>query len=168
MPNELVPLVSDLINDRDIFVVDVFGAPLEFVERPWPRLGGLPEVSSRMALIFCLDRPQMGARSIYDFLKENSDALKLRFGALNSEGLTESWISSTASESSSSKRWRQFKRKILPKLLSGAEAVNPVTGARGAMKWHRFTQAAQDAYLSGTRILPPAGGNVIIELPRPR
>jgi hypothetical protein len=164
LPWEMPRLVADLIFSDELIMVEVLGSPPRFIERPPPR-SDLQDDNQRRGLIFTLDRPQIaGAASLHQFQQRNPDALTLEIGAITPDGLTESWLSAKTENQAAVKRWRQASKSLRAEMLSGAEAVNPQTGASGPMKWHRFTKAAQTAYAEGLKMLP-AAGNSIVRLP---
>lgn len=165
MPFEIGDLVAGLIEDNDLFMVDIIGNPPHFYERLSPRVE-LVDSSDRKALIFSISPPIISAKSIYDFKMSNPNALTLTIGSLTSIGLEESWLSSTTNDPVVLRRWRMASKMVRANMLSGSYAIDPATGKSVILKWHRFTKAAQQAFLQGVKILP-AGGNSLIMLPSP-
>jgi hypothetical protein len=156
LPEELDVLLSDALDDQSIFVTLAEGSPLQFSlseERRCP-----PECK---ALTFTLSSPVLPARSVYDFVRLNPDALVFQFGQLTSLGLTESWLAATTENEDALKRWKRAARKIRSATLGGAVAVNPATGATAPMIGHRFIVGAQTLYLKGIAMLPAAGSNTV-------
>jgi hypothetical protein len=156
LPDELDVLLSDVLNDQSVFVTLAEGSPLQFSlseERRCP-----PECK---ALAFTLSSPVLPARSVYDFVRLNPDALVFQVGQLTSAGLTESWLAARTENEDALKRWKRAAKKVRSATLGGAMAVNPVTGATAPMVGHRFTVGAQTLYLKGVAMLPAAGSNTV-------
>jgi len=159
LPEEADALLSDVLGDHTVFVTLGEGTPLQFRLNAERRC--LPGCE---ALIFTLLPPVLPARSVYDFLGLNPDALVFEVGQLKSAGLAESWLAAKTENEDAMKRWRRTARKVRSATLGGAIAVNPQTGATASMVGHRFTVGAQVLYLKGVAILPAAGSS-LIQLP---
>jgi hypothetical protein len=159
LPEEVDVLLSDVLNDHSVFVTLAEGSPLQFRLSEEGRCS--PECK---ALTFTLSSPVLPARSVYDFVRLNPDALVFQVGQLTSAGLTESWLAARTENEDALKRWKRVARKVRSATLGGATAVNPATGATAPMTGHRFTIGAQTLYLSGVAMLP-VGGNSVVQLP---
>lgn len=158
LPGEVDALLSDLLNDKSVFVTVVEGSriPLQF------RLGEERRCPPGCrALIFTHYSPVLSAQSIYDFLGLNPDALVFEVGQLTSAGLAESWLSAMTENSDVMKRWKRTAKLVQAATQGGAVAVNPKTGATAPMKGHRFTAGAQAQYLKGIAMLPSAGNSLV-------
>ncbi len=121
----------------------------------------IPVQASGRALIFSAKEPDLDAETMHQFSDRNPDALVLEMGQLSKAGLGESWLWSSTRDKETVLRWRAAAKQVKAYLLSGAVAVNPTTGESAPMKWHRFTQKAQEAYVEGVVLLPAAGSSVI-------
>lgn len=151
-PEEVDFLLSDVLNDRSVFVTLAEGSPLQFRVSEQRRCS--PACN---ALAFTLSPPVLSARSLYDFVGLNPDALLFHVGRLTPAGLAESWLAAKTENEDVMKRWRRTARKVRSATLSGAMAVHPNSGATAPMTGHRFTVGAQELYRKGVAILPAAG-----------
>lgn len=162
MPEEVPLLFRSLIEDSSLFKVKGQGNPLVF-----EMFDGLPDPESTRAvsvIAFSADRPDLNAKDVNELRGKNPDLLVLEIGHPSARGLRESWLSALSDDPMSMRRWKAFARTLLSQTSGGAMAVNPRTGVRAAMKWHRFSPGALQAFRDGMPMLPVAG-NSIIQLP---
>lgn len=162
MPDEHLSLISMAIRDPNLWVVGFHEEVQAF--NIVDRTGDCLELEDIRALIFTATEPNLDASTPHQFAGINPDALVLEIGGLSDLGLCESWLWSNTRDKDLTRRWREVAKQLKASLLSGAIAVNPTTGESAPMKWHRFTQKAQEAYADGIAMRPVAG-NSIIELP---
>jgi len=164
MPQEMMNLVGDLFADTAVTVIEVVGPPLRF--NIWDRDRVVDLIGKERAIVFTLAPPKLNAKSIYEFLKLNPDALVLHMGQVTPAGLSESWLSAMTDNESAMRRWSKTARRLRAATLTGAIAVNPRNEAWVPMRSHRFTLEAQRAFARGLAMLPAAGDS-IVKLPLP-
>lgn len=158
LPEEVTDLLSDPLNDPNIFVVTGESNPIRFCLKENNKF----EPSKFRVIIFTTHPPKLEANSVYDFIGLNPEALVFEIGHITQNGLAESWLAAVTTSSEVEKRWRQVVKSIRSATLSGALAMNPNSGATVPIKGHRFTIGAQKAFLNGVKILPSAGNSIVM------
>jgi hypothetical protein len=158
LPSEVASLLHGLLSDTAVCVTVAEGSPIRFraVEnRENDALSGCK------AVMFTLSQPELGAASLNEFKRLNPDVLVFEIGHQSSAGLSESWLWAMTENWEAMKRWKLAAKQLQSHTLTGAVAVNPLTGATAPMKGHRFTQGAQASYAHGTPMRPSAGNSVV-------
>jgi hypothetical protein len=167
LPEELPGLFLDLFLNEAVYVTAAFEHSLskrELEFRKWAETPAEILGNGLQAICFSLDPLNLLAPNLYQFRLLNPNALTLVIGELSESGLAESWVSAMTDDEVAIQLWRKAIKKLKAKMLSGAIAIDPVTGATAPMKWHKFTQLAQHRFDKGLKLLPVAG-NAIIKLP---
>lgn len=97
--------------------------------------------------------------SLHEFMTRNVAECIVDFGAMSDEGLKESSVSVSSTDSEQSAFWSSALKKLKSTTRSGLWAVSPINGARKFFNNKRYTEGAAKFAKSGRKLLPLAGWN---------
>jgi hypothetical protein len=159
-PDELLhTLLPAWIKGHSLSIATERFTPIYHVELVNPALipalpkGGVDQVA------LCRGPINTAVRSSMEFLKANPDCLWVTLGRLDDEGLRESVLGAFASDQDGLKTWRHIRRRATASLRKGAEVVNPVSGARGEVPNHYYSDGALALAKRGVSMLAFGGWN---------
>jgi hypothetical protein len=148
---ELLELAEEWIERHGLHGVVQWFTP-DFLVRPWPS----PSDGVRR-ICLGLTPFDLNATAPHEFLTRNPDCLVIDIGPHTEEGLRESSLSAATDAAEPLALWRKLIRQTKSRLHSGANVVNPTTGATAPWPRSHHTEGAHTLAAKGVPMLPVAG-----------
>ena len=161
IPQEWPSLLEPLDTTSESWKTLVRFAPDFSVEAVPPQSRFVWPVDRIDRLCLTLAEPDLSAKSAYELLLLNPDALTFNIGRQEGDSLFVSALSARTEDPDSLKRWKAIARGLKKQAQRGLWAKNPETGAKGFYKDFWYTEAAGRFSLAGGILRPVAGGNVL-------
>jgi hypothetical protein len=152
-PEEVIDFLNSFISGYEVLEV-VYDPHFRLKKLVWL----LSQQSSIERIAVCPARANMQAVSSQDFARKNPDCLRVDVPRIEGGFLSEGGIEFMSDDVVVSNQWKRIVNRFKRKTKSGAMAINPITGDRGFVKSHRYTDAALKLQENGLK-MKPLGGN---------
>ena len=161
LPCEVTALVKQCVEDFNLHAVAMKYFLYEVVEVGAHEMTQLSEpTSSFRNLAITLEKPVLSLTD--NFKEQNPSCLQIGLEKIGVEGLRQIALSARTDDLQALSVWKKIAKRLKSITRTGVVAVNSDTGEQSPVKTFRYTAGAKAAALAGVRILPFAGGGVLL------
>ncbi|MEO8387808.1 hypothetical protein [Polaromonas sp.] len=163
LPEEVAAFAQKCMDDFNLYAIAMRFFPFEASEITSEEMGKLAQVAPFYGEVaLSLKKPLLPAAQRADLMRNNPDVLRFTLERESPAGLRQATLSARTNDPAALAVWKKIASRMKRITKTGVIAMNPDTGATTPTRTFRYTSGAKALASAGVRMLPIAGGNVLI------